>query len=121
VIESPGEELLLREGEHHLVILSGDYRNENRLFLVERGKILDLSIELQDPAHMVIFEAPENAQIFFDGQLVAAPRDPLMAEPGVHEVRFQLSDYAIVKSLVVQKGKTYRVAMSVDVQVTETD
>jgi hypothetical protein len=121
VIENPAEELLLREGEHHLLILSSDYRNENRLFLVERGKILDLNIELQDPAPMVIFEAPENAQIFFDNQLLTAPRDPLMVEPGVHEVRFQMSDYAIVKSLVVQKGKTYRVAMSVDVQVTETD
>jgi hypothetical protein len=121
VIEKPGEERLLREGQHHLVILSNDYRNENRLFVVDRGKTLDLTITLQDPTPLVIFEAPENAVIYFDNQPLGSITGPMPVEPGIHEVKFQLSDYAIVKSLVVQKGKTYRVSMSVDVQVSESD
>jgi hypothetical protein len=120
VIEQPREERVLREGEHSLVILSNNYRNENRVFMVERGKILELGINLQDPTPLVIFEAPENARIFFDNTPVN-PGRPLPAEPGAHEVRFQLSDYAVVKPLTVQKGKTYRVAMSVDLTITETD
>jgi hypothetical protein len=121
VIENPGEERLLKEGEHHLVILSNDYRNENRVFIVERGKTLELAITLQDSTPVVIFEAPENAVIFFDNHPVVSPGSPMPAEPGVHEVKFQLSDYSIVKSLAVQRGKTYRVSMAVDVQVSESD
>jgi hypothetical protein len=120
VIERPREERVLREGEHSLVILSNSYRNENRVFMVERGKILELGINLQDPAPLVIFEAPENARIFFDNVPVN-PGKPLPVEPGAHEVRFQLSDYAVVKPLTVQKGKTYRVALSVDLLITETE
>jgi hypothetical protein len=121
VIENPNEEQLLREGDHHLVILSSDYRNENRVFKVERGKILELAIALQDPTPLVIFEAPKNALIFFDDQLIDFPEGPVPVTPGIHEVKFQLSDYSIMKSLVVQKGKTYRVSMEVDVQVSESD
>jgi hypothetical protein len=120
VIERPHEERVLREGEHNLVILSDDYRNENRIFLVERGKILELGINLQDPTPLIIFEAPENARIFFDNTPVNTSK-PLPVEPGAHEVRFQLSDYTVVKPLFVQKGKTYRVAMAVDMTITETD
>ena len=34
------KEFMLKEGEHNLVIVSDDYRNESRAFTVERGKIL---------------------------------------------------------------------------------
>ncbi|MDR1127691.1 MAG: hypothetical protein LBL20_00120 [Treponema sp.] len=120
VIERPREEQVLREGEHHLVILSDDYRNESRVFMVERGRILELGISLQDPTPLIIFEAPENARIYFDNVPVN-PGRPFPAEPGPHEVRFQLSDYAVVTPILVQKGKTYRVAMAVDLVVTETN
>jgi hypothetical protein len=121
VIENHHEEQMLREGEHHLLILSNDYRNENRVFKVERGKTLELAIALQDPTPLVIFEAPKNALIFFDNLPVDFQERPMPVQPGLHEVKFQLSDYSIVKSLVVQKGKTYRVSMEVDVQVSESD
>jgi hypothetical protein len=121
VVESPGTERLLKEGEHHLVILSNDYRNESRIFVVERAKTLDLVVALQDPTPLVYFEAPENAFVFFDKQPVESGPVPLPVEPGLHEVSFQISDYAVVRTLTVHKGKTYRVALSVDVVISETD
>jgi hypothetical protein len=121
VVEKTGEELLLKEGEHHLLVLSDDYRNENRLFLVERARILDLNIELQDPTPLMLFEAPENAQIFLDNLPVQGNLTPIPVEVGPHEVRFQVSDYSITQNIVVQRGKTYRVAMMVDVDVSESD
>jgi hypothetical protein len=121
VVEWPQEERVLREGEHHLVILSSDYRNESRNFMIEQGKILDLSIVLQDPTPLIIFEGPENASIFFDNALIENTQKPYPTEPGPHEVRFQLSDYLVTKNLNVQKGKTYRVALMVDVTVSESD
>jgi hypothetical protein len=118
VVDQPAGELLLKEGEHHLLILSDDYRNENRLFLVERAKVLDMNIELQDPTPLLIFEGPERTAFFLDGQPVEGS---VPAEPGVHEVRFQVSDYTIVRTVRVEKGKTYRIALTVDLDVSESD
>jgi hypothetical protein len=120
VVENPEEERLLKEGEHHLMILSDDYRNESRRFLIERAKVSDLTIELQDPTPLIIFEAPEDARIFLDNEPVA-PGLKAPVEPGPHEVRFQVSDYAIVRQITVQRGKTYRVALAVDVNISESE
>jgi hypothetical protein len=113
-----GEELFLKEGEHQLLILSDDYRNENRLFLVERAKVLDLNIELQDPTPLLIFEGPEETAFFLDNEPVG---ESVPVEPGTHEIRFQLSDYTLSRTIRVEKGKTYRVALTVDVDVSESD
>jgi hypothetical protein len=121
VVERPQEERVLKEGEHHLVILSNDYRNESRSFMIEQGKILDLSIVLQDPTPLIIFEGPENASIFFDNIRIENTQKPYPTEPGPHEARFQLNDYSVTKKLNIQKGKTYRVGLTVDVTVFESD
>ncbi|MDR0643265.1 MAG: hypothetical protein LBG07_12510 [Treponema sp.] len=112
------EELFLEEGEHHLLILSDDYRNENRLFLVERAKVLDLNIELQDPTPLLIFEGPEGATFFLDNEPVEGS---VPVEPGTHELRFQVSDYTVTRTVRVEKGKTYRIALAVDLEVSESD
>jgi len=39
VVENITEEQILREGSHHLVVLSEDYRNISRRFVVERAKV----------------------------------------------------------------------------------
>ncbi|GHV75618.1 hypothetical protein AGMMS49942_04390 [Spirochaetia bacterium] len=121
VAEKPQEEKLLKEGEHQLVIISNDYRNENRRFLIERGKTLDLAIALQDVTPLVFFEAPENTRIFFDNEAVDGGAQGLAVEPGLHEVRFQMSDYSVVKPVTIQRGKTYRLALAVDVSVSESE
>ena len=121
VIDNPREERLLKEGEHHLVILSEDYRNISRVFVVERAKILDLSVELLDTTPLLVFECPENARVYLDNTFIPNPRIPHPTEPGIHEVRFQVSDYTIIRPITVQKGKTYRVSLSVDVNIVETE
>jgi hypothetical protein len=121
VVERPQDTRLLKEGEHHLVIISNDYRNESRRFIIERGKILELGITLQDTVPLVYFEAPDNALIFFDNEAVHSSRQPLTADAGLHEVRFQMGDYTVVKPLTIHRGKTYRVALAVDVSISETE
>jgi len=120
VITNISEQIMLREGEHHLVVLSDDYRNISRRFIVERARITDLIIELHDPAPVIILEAPQNAQIFLNGNLIRS-REPFTTDPGTHEVRFQVGDYTIIRSINVQRGKTYRVAMAVDVTISEEE
>jgi hypothetical protein len=121
VVSNINEELLLKEGEHHLVVLSDDYRNETNRFKIERAKTLELNITLQDPTPLVIFEAPQNALIFLDNVLVSRDRGPVPVEPGIHEAKIQVGDYTIAKTLVIQRGKTYHVAMAVDINVVESD
>ena len=121
VISNISEEIVLREGEHHLVILSDDYRNESRRFLIERAKVIDLIINLQDPTPVIIFEGPQNSSIFLNNVPVSDVREPVMIEPGNHEVKFQIGDYTIIRSLTIQRGKTYRVSLEVDLTVHEED
>ena len=121
IIDNPGEERLLKEGEHHLFIISEDYRNQSSRFVVERAKTLYLTVELQDTTPLLIFEYPEETRVYLDNVLVQNPKIPKPVEPGLHEVRFQISDYTIIRTLMVQKGKTYRVAMSVDVNISESE
>jgi hypothetical protein len=119
VVENPANERLIREGEHYLTLLSSDYRTENRRFVIERGKTTDLAIILHDLTPLIIFEAPVQSQIFLDNAPVQRQDAPVPIEPGVHEVRFQVSDYAVIKTLTIEKGKTYRVAYTVDIDVQE--
>jgi hypothetical protein len=121
VVERPQDIRLLKEGEHSLVIISNDYRNESRRFVIERGKILELTIALRDTIPLVYFEAPDNALIFFDGQAVDSSRQPINTEPGLHEVQFQMGDYTMVKPITVLRGKTYRIALAVDISIAESD
>jgi len=121
VISNLSEPVFLKEGEHHLLVLSEDYRNESRRFVVERARALDLIIELQDPTPLLIFEAPQNAEVFLDNVPIEVSREPIMVEPGQHEVRFQIGDYTVIRTLNVQRGKTYRVALEVDLTFDELD
>ncbi|MCL2410329.1 MAG: hypothetical protein FWC97_01675 [Treponema sp.] len=119
VITNLSTEIILREGEHHLVVLSDYYRNESRRFVVERARVVDLVIELQDPTPIIIFEGPQNASIFLNNTLVSDARQPIMVEPGTHEIRFQIGDYTIIRTLNVQRGRTYRVALDIDINIHE--
>jgi len=120
VISNISEQIFLREGENHLVVISDDYRNISHRFVVEKARVTEIIIDLQDPAPVILFEAPQNAQIFLNNNQVRS-RENISVEPGVHEVRFQVGDYTITRTLNVQRGKTYRVALAVDLTIQEED
>ncbi|MDR0447103.1 MAG: hypothetical protein LBH07_00370 [Treponema sp.] len=120
-VENPGREMLLREGEHQLAIVSEDYRNKNVRFIIERAKTLDLMVELMDTTPLLVFEYPENARIFLNNTYLPNPKLPQPVAPGQHEIRFHVGDYTVIRSITVQKGKTYRLALSVDVNITENE
>jgi hypothetical protein len=121
VVENMAEERLLKEGEHHLVVFSDDYRNESRRFVIEKAKRLDLIINLQDSTPLLIFEAPENARIFLNNNPVSWDAGPIPVEPGVHEAKFQVGDYTLIRAVTVQRGKTYRITLAVDIDINEGD
>ena len=121
VIHNPREERILREGEHHLVILSEDYRNQSSRFVVERATTLELLVVLEDTTPLLVFEHPEAARVYLNNVFLPNSRYPQPVEPGVHEVRFQVSDYTVIRPVTVQRGRTYRIALSVDIVISESE
>ena len=121
VVENIAEEQILQEGNHHLVVLSEDYRNISRRFTVERAKVLDLTLDLLDPTPLIIFEGPENARIFLNNNPIPRGGSPVPVEPGIYEARFVVGDYTLSQTITVQRGKTYRVSLSVGIDFEEND
>ena len=121
VIENLAEEIVLREGEHHLAIVSQDYRNESRRFVVERARVVSIVIDLQDAAPMILFDAPPGAQVYLNDAPVAHENGPVVVAPGVHEARFHFGGHTITRVITVHSGRTYRVALTLDVGVEESD
>jgi hypothetical protein len=121
VITNPEEERLLREGEHHLAVLSENYRNQSSRFVVERARVLDLSVELRDPTPLLIFEYPEETKVYLDNIFLPNPRSPLPVKPGTHDIRYKVGKYTVIRSLIEKKKKNYRLSLSVDVNITESE
>ena len=121
VVNNISEQILLREGEHHLVVLSDDYRNESRRFFVEKARIIDLILELQDPTPIIVFEGPQNAHISLNNTQIVNINEPITIEPGTHEVKYQIGDYTLIRSINIQRGKNYRIAMAVDLTIQEEE
>ncbi|MDR1149521.1 MAG: hypothetical protein LBK66_12915 [Spirochaetaceae bacterium] len=119
VINKLSAEIFIKEGEHSLTLLSPDYRAEKRRFVIERGKTLNLSVPLHDLTPLIIFEAPEQARIFIDNIPIIRTETPFAVEPGLHDIRIQVSDYTIVKTAAIEKGKTYRISIIMDMRITE--
>ena len=119
VVTDAGALHILREGEHQLLVISEDYRTESRRFLVERGKIADITVTLKDTTPVLLFEAPDRAMIFINNRRIVNPDAPYPVTPGTYDIRIQVSDYTIIKTVQVHKGKTYRIAFTIDLSVSE--
>jgi hypothetical protein len=121
VVENVTDLQFLQEGEHRLLVISEDYRTESRRFLVDRGKTTEIAITLKDTIPLLLFEAPSRALIFINNKRIIVTDAPYPIAPGIYDIKIQASDYTIIKTVQIQKGKTYRVAFTIDMSVSETD
>lgn len=120
LLENPENLLVLSPGDHHLSIVSDDYRNEVRVFAVESARVTNVAVRMKDTTPHLVLVAPENALIQVDGKPVETPKESLVIEPGEHTVLFRIGDYEFSRQITVEKGKDYTVTMIIDVNVTET-
>lgn len=117
-----GKELLpLKAGSHSLRVSSDSFRDESRSFQVEQGRILELAVELQDTMPLLVLEAPDSAQLSLDGARIDFLAKPSFAvEPGEHNLSCRIGDYVVSRKFTAYRGKTYRLVLSVELQLQES-
>lgn len=112
--------LVVKPGTHFLRLSSELYRDESRSFTVERGKIVEVVIELQDTTPLLTIEAPDSAIVSLDGARIDHLQRPsFTVEPGEHTVSCRIGDYTVQRKFSAFRGKTYRILLSVDLLVQE--
>jgi hypothetical protein len=115
------EALVLKAGTHYLRVSSEQYRDESRTFTIEQGRTLDLVIDLQDTAPLVMVEAPDSAQVSIDGKrLTGDLKVAFTVDVGEHVVACRIGDYTVTRRFTAFRGKTYKIVLSVDLQVQES-
>ena len=111
----------LDTGMHTLNIQSEFYRNETRSIYIEQAKDTQIEIKLQSLNPMLKITAPANTKIFIDDTNIphSETKENIPISEGEHKLRFQIGDYDILRPLTIEKGKTYNINLTVDLQITE--
>lgn len=112
-------QIFLETGIHNISVISEDYRTEVRTVRIEQAKITSLDIFLKSIEPTVFITSPEGTEIFFDEEPFLDIGKEVVVTEGEHKVKFIIGDYEIVRSITVIKGKTYKVNLAVDLQISE--
>lgn len=111
---------LLETGLHHLRISSDYYVEQYQTFGIEQSKTTSITLKLVHPVPKLVFEAPDLASVYLDGKLLSPlPREPLVVTEGSHVILFKVGNYTLTKTISVEKGKTYKISLLLDISVQE--
>jgi hypothetical protein len=68
----------------------------------------------------IVFEAPDTAEIFLDGQkLDGLPKKPMSVTEGEHTVIMRVGNYSLTKKFSVERGRSYKISLFLDISVQE--
>ena len=113
--------LLLTSGIHNVNVISENYRTEVRKVRIDPAKKMELAITLKSIEPTVIITAPEGATVFLDDEEFKDLGKEVVITEGDHKISCGIGDYQIVRSLSVTKGRSYKVNLTVDLQISEDD
>ena len=107
-------------GLHRLRVASSVFKELNLAFTVESGKTSLVEVPLELNSSLLVIEAPRSAEIYLDGQKLAAFEGVrLPISEGDHQVRIKIADYSLSKKFTVSKGRHYHISCVFDILVTE--
>ncbi len=117
------DSFFLKPGSHSLRISGPSVRDVFKTFSVLSARDQAIEIKLEDVTPKLLLEFPERTKIELDGKPLSPTqaREAIALTPGEHSLVFSVGDYTIQRRLQVQRGKTYRVSLTVDVKVEEED
>ena len=113
--------LLLGTGIHNVSVISENYRTEVRKVRIDQAKKTELFIELKSIEPTVIITAPEGAIVYLDEEKFESLGKEFVLTEGDHKIRCVIGDYEIIRTLSVTKGRTYKVNLTVDLQISEDE
>ncbi len=112
--------LVLSSGIHHLRVDSDSYREEFQTFGIDQGGTTSIDIALVRPVSRLIFEAPRGTEVELDGTGIGlVPLLPVDVSEGEHTIVFRVGNYTLTKNVIVQRGKSYKISLFLDILVEE--
>jgi 5-hydroxyisourate hydrolase-like protein (transthyretin family) len=119
-LPGPVDDVVLKSGLHYLKLSSDDFKDEVRTFSIDPGKETELKVALQDITPIIFLEAPENAHVLLDNERLDFPaKTAFQVAAGDHTVVFKVGDYTISRVITVQKAKTYKISLNIQIDVQE--
>lgn len=112
---------VLGTGIHNISVISENYRTEVRKVRIDQAKITDLEIVLKSIEPTVLITAPEGATVYLDDEKFEDLGKEVEISEGDHKIRCGIGDYEIVRSISVTKGRSYKVNLTVDLQISEDE
>lgn len=109
---------LLSTGAHEVSIVSDLYRNEVRTVNIDTAKTTTLSIPLKSVEPALTILAPDNAVVTLDGEACAIGSE-FTVNDGEHTISIRVGDWEVVRSITIQRGKSYTADFTVDLKLTE--
>lgn len=113
------EGILLNSGIHNISLMPADFRTEVRTIRVEQAKETDLDITLKSIEPTVIFSAPTGADFYVNDLQIKDFDEEMIIPEGDYKFRVVFGDYEIIRNISITKGKTYKINLSVDLQIEE--
>ena len=117
--ELKNDSLILDAGMHSVNIQSDEYRNEVRSVFIEAAKNTECVVELKSLEPLVFISAPKNFEVYLDDVPLENFDSEFSVSVGEHTFRFVIGGYEIIRNLSCEKGKTYNMNISLDLQITE--
>ena len=112
---------VLGTGVHNVNVISENYRTEVRKVRIDQAKTTELEISLKSIEPTVIITAPEGATVYLDDEMFEDLGKEVVIPEGDHKIRCGIGDYEIVRSLSVTKGRSYKVNLTIDLQISEDE
>ncbi len=111
--------LFLLPGEHHVSVVTDQFRNEVRTVNIAQAQKTKLEIELQDIKPKMLFSVPENTVVELDGTVLEPLEKEIIVTEGPHTVKMTVGNYETVRNIDIQNGKIYKLNLSIDLKITE--
>lgn len=118
-INTLSQGILLESGIHNISVLSEFYRTEVRKFRIDKTKETELSITMKSIEPTILITAPGGIKVYIDNEVCNYIGKEKTISEGTHKVSCSLGDYEVIRSINIIKGKSYKINISVDLQVHE--